>query len=228
MPFAERRARLRVGAGRRPGAGLRHRHHPGRRHRPALVRHVRGRGPRRRRRQDRGPAVRAGPAADDEGQARPHRGLRGGRVPLAQERADRRARCCSASTTTRAKLQHIGVAASFPMARRAELVEELAPYRAEALDGHPWQDWANAAGAGERREPDARARSAGGTRRRTCRGCRCGPSSSWRSSTTSSRAVDFVTPASSSAGGPTASRRAARTTSWTCPVRYDLAEVLAG
>ena len=41
-------------------------------------------------------------------------------------------------------LQHIGVAASFPMARRAELVDELAPYRANALDGHPWQDWANA------------------------------------------------------------------------------------
>src|SRR5919205_4275156 len=39
-------------------------------------------------------------------------------------------------------LQHIGVAASFPMKRRAELVEELAPYRAAALDGHPWQDWA--------------------------------------------------------------------------------------
>jgi ATP-dependent DNA ligase len=41
-------------------------------------------------------------------------------------------------------LQHIGVAASFPMTRRAELVEELAPYRAEAVDGHPWQEWANA------------------------------------------------------------------------------------
>src|SRR3954449_7131062 len=41
-------------------------------------------------------------------------------------------------------LQHIGVAASFPMKRRAELVEELAPYRADALAGHPWQDWANA------------------------------------------------------------------------------------
>jgi ATP-dependent DNA ligase len=41
-------------------------------------------------------------------------------------------------------LQSIGVAASFPMARRAELVEELAPYRTEALEGHPWQDWANA------------------------------------------------------------------------------------
>ncbi|MGY1707628.1 ATP-dependent DNA ligase [Geodermatophilus sp. SYSU D00697] len=41
-------------------------------------------------------------------------------------------------------LQSIGVAASFPMARRAELVEELAPYRTAALEGHPWADWANA------------------------------------------------------------------------------------
>ena len=53
-------------------------------------------------------------------------------------------------------LQHIGVAASFPMARRAELVEELAPYRASALDGHPWQDWANAQVHERRREPHAR------------------------------------------------------------------------
>ncbi|MGY2130105.1 ATP-dependent DNA ligase [Blastococcus sp. SYSU DS0617] len=54
-------------------------------------------------------------------------------------------------------LQHIGVAASFPMKRRAELVEELAPYRAEALDGHPWQDWANAQvqSDGEHRMPGA-------------------------------------------------------------------------
>ncbi len=41
-------------------------------------------------------------------------------------------------------LQHVGVVASFPMARRAELVEELAPWREGALDGHPWQDWAEA------------------------------------------------------------------------------------
>jgi ATP-dependent DNA ligase len=41
-------------------------------------------------------------------------------------------------------LQHIGVAASFPMKRRAELVEELAPYRENALENHPWRDWANA------------------------------------------------------------------------------------
>jgi ATP-dependent DNA ligase len=55
------------------------------------------------------------------------------------------------------ELQHIGVAASFPMARRAELVEELAPYRAQALDGHPWQDWANAQvqANGEQRMPGA-------------------------------------------------------------------------
>ena len=54
-------------------------------------------------------------------------------------------------------LQHIGVAASFPMARRAELVDELAPYRAEALDGHPWQSWANAqtGSDGEHRMPGA-------------------------------------------------------------------------
>ncbi len=57
-------------------------------------------------------------------------------------------------------LQHIGVAASFPMKRRAELVEELAPYRADALDGHPWQDWANAQVQqnGESRMPGAQSR----------------------------------------------------------------------
>ena len=41
-----------------------------------------------------------------------------------------------------------------------ELVEELAPYRAEALDGHPWQDWANAQVQenGENRMPGATSR----------------------------------------------------------------------
>jgi ATP-dependent DNA ligase len=43
------------------------------------------------------------------------------------------------------------------MTRRAELVEELEPYRAQALDGHPWQDWANAQvqADGENRMPGA-------------------------------------------------------------------------
>ena len=36
-------------------------------------------------------------------------------------------------------LHHVGVAASFPMARRAELLDELAPYREGAAEGHPWR-----------------------------------------------------------------------------------------
>jgi ATP-dependent DNA ligase len=35
-------------------------------------------------------------------------------------------------------LRHVGVAASFTMARRKELLAELAPYREGAEDGHPW------------------------------------------------------------------------------------------
>jgi ATP-dependent DNA ligase len=42
------------------------------------------------------------------------------------------------------KLQHVGVAASFPMQRRAELVEELKPYVMEDFSGHPWGEWAEA------------------------------------------------------------------------------------
>ncbi len=41
-------------------------------------------------------------------------------------------------------LQHVGVAASFPMKRRAELVDELSPYAVEDIEGHPWQQWAEA------------------------------------------------------------------------------------
>lgn len=36
------------------------------------------------------------------------------------------------------RLRHVGVAASFPMKRRAELVEELASLRVGAEQGHPW------------------------------------------------------------------------------------------
>jgi ATP-dependent DNA ligase len=36
------------------------------------------------------------------------------------------------------QLRHVGVAASFPMARRAELVDELAPLRVGAAENHPW------------------------------------------------------------------------------------------
>src|SRR6185369_8630156 len=40
------------------------------------------------------------------------------------------------------KLQHVGVAASFTAARRRELLDELGPYRENALVDHPWKDWA--------------------------------------------------------------------------------------
>ncbi|HEU5033637.1 MAG TPA: ATP-dependent DNA ligase [Mycobacteriales bacterium] len=36
------------------------------------------------------------------------------------------------------QLRHVGVAASFSMARRKELLDELAPYQQDAADGHPW------------------------------------------------------------------------------------------
>ena len=44
----------------------------------------------------------------------------------------------------RGVLQHVGVTSSFTMARRKELVKELAPLRANALDDHPWKSWAEA------------------------------------------------------------------------------------
>jgi ATP-dependent DNA ligase len=44
------------------------------------------------------------------------------------------------------RLQHVGVSASFPMARRRELVDELAPSRMadDELAQHPWGRWAQA------------------------------------------------------------------------------------
>jgi ATP-dependent DNA ligase len=41
-------------------------------------------------------------------------------------------------------LSHVGVCASFTNEKRLELVKFLAPYRKNALDGHPWRDWAEA------------------------------------------------------------------------------------
>jgi len=41
-------------------------------------------------------------------------------------------------------LHHVGVTASFTQQRRRELVDELARYKVDSLDGHPWQGWAEA------------------------------------------------------------------------------------
>jgi ATP-dependent DNA ligase len=46
------------------------------------------------------------------------------------------------------KLHHVGITSSFSWERRAELVDELAPLRENAADGHPWHEWAEWAGTG--------------------------------------------------------------------------------
>jgi ATP-dependent DNA ligase len=40
-------------------------------------------------------------------------------------------------------LQHVGVCASFSVAKRQELAKFLYPYRTDALVAHPWKAWAN-------------------------------------------------------------------------------------
>ena len=52
-------------------------------------------------------------------------------------------------------LQHVGVSASFTMKRRAELVDELAPYAVEDVSGHPWAAWAEAEAHEKSRLPGA-------------------------------------------------------------------------
>jgi len=44
-------------------------------------------------------------------------------------------------------LQHVGVCASFTDKTRRDLVELLAPYRENALAGHPWRRWAELEGS---------------------------------------------------------------------------------
>ena len=46
------------------------------------------------------------------------------------------------------RLHHVGITSSFNWARRAALVDELAPLRVDAVKGHPWQEWAEWADAG--------------------------------------------------------------------------------
>jgi ATP-dependent DNA ligase len=47
-------------------------------------------------------------------------------------------------------LQHVGVTSSFTMAMRKQLVKELAPLRKDAMDEHPWREWAGAAAESSR------------------------------------------------------------------------------
>ncbi|WP_316527899.1 ATP-dependent DNA ligase [Kitasatospora brasiliensis] len=60
------------------------------------------------------------------------------------------------------RLQHVGVCAAFPMARRRELAEELAPLRMDDVSGHPWGGWADEVAHAEGRLPGAVSRWTGG------------------------------------------------------------------
>jgi ATP-dependent DNA ligase len=50
----------------------------------------------------------------------------------------------------RGVLQHVGVTSAFTTAVRRQLASELEPLRANALDDHPWREWAAPADAGTR------------------------------------------------------------------------------
>ncbi len=58
-------------------------------------------------------------------------------------------------------LHHVGVTSSFSMEARRRLVAELAPLRKNALAGHPWREWAEAA-SGDVRMPGGRSRWSAG------------------------------------------------------------------
>ena len=53
-------------------------------------------------------------------------------------------------------LHHVGVTSSFTTAARKQLVKELEPLRAGAVESHPWREWAQF--SGEQRMPGATSR----------------------------------------------------------------------
>ncbi len=60
------------------------------------------------------------------------------------------------------RLQHVGVAAAFPMARRRTLLDDLAPYRTDDLTDHPWASWADQEAHADRRMPGSVSRWSSG------------------------------------------------------------------
>lgn len=55
-------------------------------------------------------------------------------------------------------MHHVGVAASFTVKRRTELLEELEPMTHDALTDHPWRSWAEAMAHEQARLPGAQSR----------------------------------------------------------------------
>jgi ATP-dependent DNA ligase len=62
----------------------------------------------------------------------------------------------------RGTLHHVGVTSSFTLARRKALALELEPLRKNALQNHPWSDWADANAHGNQRMPGGQSRWSAG------------------------------------------------------------------
>lgn len=59
-------------------------------------------------------------------------------------------------------LQHVGVTSAFTMEVRRQLADELEHLRKNAMEGHPWKDWATASAGDADRMPGAKSRWSGG------------------------------------------------------------------
>ncbi len=134
------------------------------------------------------------------------------------------ARCCSACTTTAARCSTSASSAAFPMARRAELVDELAPLRLDDARQPP------VGRPGPRRRARGRPAARGGHALERHQGpvvgaaaARAGAS---RWPTTTWRAPGSGTPRSCAAGATTGTPASCTYAQLEQPVRFDLAEVL--
>ena len=115
-----------------------------RRGRP-VVRGVRGRGSRRPRREGRHRRVQARRPRLAQGEAPAHGRLRGRRIPRRTRTARASARCCSGSTaTTGGSTTWASRRASRPSSAPSSPTTS-SRYGSDALDGHPWADWAEMA-----------------------------------------------------------------------------------
>ena len=63
---------------------------------------------------------------------------------------------------SRGVLQHVGVTSSFTMEKRRQLAVELEPLRKNALENHPWKEWAQADASQLNRMPGAQSRWSAG------------------------------------------------------------------
>ena len=151
IPQGERRARLEAVLGRRRAAGPPDPGDPRSRHRRRLVRAVRGRRSRWRRRQTTRCALPAGQAGDAQDQAPADGRLRRRRVPLAQERSGHPHRVAAARPVRRLRARSItsGSRRRSPGTSGPRWPRSWRRCATNALENHPWREWAEWATTGD-------------------------------------------------------------------------------